>query len=65
MKITPDQIVTEKIVAELRQKQLATQESTKELGEKLSVGNLSAEDWRLIAELALAKTGKSQNGKTD
>ncbi len=65
MKIAPDQIVAEKIVAELRQKQLTAQESVKELGEKLSAGNLSAEDWRLIAELALARAGKLQNGKTD
>ena len=65
MKITPDQAVTEKIVAELRQKQLTAQESAKELEEKLSAGNLSAEDWRLIAELALTKAGKLQNGKTD
>ncbi len=62
---TPDQIVTGKIIAELRVKQLMDEERLEELEGKLSAGKLSAEDWRLMAELTIAKAREVGSGKAD
>ncbi len=62
---TPDQIVTEKIIAELRAKQLIDEDRLEELEGKLSAGKLSAEDWRLMAELTIAKAKEVGSGKAD
>jgi hypothetical protein len=62
---TPDQIVTKRIIAELRAKQLVDEDRLGELEEKLSAGTVSAEDWRLIAELTIAKVKEGGNGEAD
>jgi len=62
---TPDRVVTEKIIAELRAKQLIDEDRLEELEGKLSAGKLSSEDWRLMAELTIAKAKEVGSGKAD
>jgi hypothetical protein len=62
---TPDQIVTKKIIVELQAKQLVDDDRLAELEEKLVAGKLSAEDWRLIAELTIAKAKEVGSGEAD
>lgn len=51
---TPDQIVAELVVAALQQEGLLREAQAKTVGAKLVTGKLSAEDWSLEIELALA-----------
>ena len=51
MKNDPDVTVAERIVATIRAKNLLTEKRLIDLDEKLSAGSISAEDWRLLAEL--------------
>jgi hypothetical protein len=62
---TPDQTVTKKIIAELQTKQLVDEDRLGELEGKLSAGKVSTEDWRLIAELTIAKAKEGGNGEAD
>lgn len=51
---TPDQIVAESVIAALQKEGLLREAQAKTLGAKLVAGKLSAEDWSLEIELALA-----------
>ena len=50
---TPDQIVTESIIATLQKEGLLREAQAKTFGTKLVAGKLNAEDWSLEIELAL------------
>ena len=46
----PDNIVAEKIINQLAEKQLLSEEKKKEWLKKLSSGTASVEDWNLLAD---------------
>ena len=60
---TPDRIVAERIISELREKRLVNDDQLEDLEKKLPTGKLSAEDWRLMAELTIAKAKEVESGK--
>jgi len=47
---TPDEEVAEKILLQFQETKLLSEKGIKKIGESLSTGNLSYEDWRLIFE---------------
>jgi hypothetical protein len=58
----PDEIVAERIVGEFLKNGLI--EETENLACKLSNGQISSEDWKLIAKLSIEKAGGTENAQT-
>jgi hypothetical protein len=54
---SPDEILTERIIAELRSKSLLSEKELEKLAKTYSKGKLSVEDWILHAESSLKKGG--------
>jgi hypothetical protein len=61
----PDEIVAEKIVEKLQKNNLIPENRITEFTRKLSSGNLSIEDWKLLAELSIEEDKGGQNGQKD
>ena len=49
----PDEIVAEKIVDEFQKRDLIREDKVEDFRQKLSNGDLSVEDWKLMAELTI------------
>ena len=61
----PDETVAEKIINKFKAQNLIEEEKAANLLNKLSGGDFSVEDWKLIAELADEGTEGVDNGETD
>ena len=49
----PDEIVAEKIVDEFQKRDLIRKDKVEDFRQKFSNGDLSVEDWKLMAELTI------------
>lgn len=58
---TPDQQVSEQIMAEFKKEHLLKEDSLKGLEEKITGGKMGANEWKLLFKLDTAK--KDANGK--
>jgi len=65
MSDSPDKVVADKIVSEFREKGLIREDRVEDFTRRLSSGNLSVEDWKLMAELAIEETEGSKNAQQD
>lgn len=61
--LTPDQQLSEQIVAELVEKGLILAEKKDSLGKKLSTGQMKAEDWRLLMAGTIRSQSQPEGGK--
>ncbi len=57
----PDAIVTEKVVSDLKERRLLTNEDLPTVAAKLLTGKAKAADWRVWAENALAVTERGND----
>lgn len=62
--LSPDEIVEESILSQLKKEGLADDESIKKMKGKLASGSLKVEDWKLIFEVSIDKSNKME-GKPD
>jgi hypothetical protein len=53
MSDTPDSIVADKILAKVKSEELISEEKSDDFLTKLKDGDISAEDWKLYAELGI------------
>ena len=60
----PDEIVAENIAKEFKNLSLIQEDEISDFVQKLSNGNLSIEDWKLMAELIIEEEG-AENGQED
>lgn len=56
---TPDQQVSEQIVAAFEKKQLLRGDSLKGLADKLASGKMTSNEWKVLFKLEAAQTRKS------
>ena len=61
----PDKIVAESIYEKLKEAKLLKETHLSGIVDKLSFGNISEEDWKLMAELSLEKKEGEKNAKKD
>jgi len=61
----PDEIVAEGIIDKFKNQGLIEEDKANSISNKLVSGNLSVEDWKLIAELAEDNTEETENGQKD
>lgn len=57
----PDKIVAETIKEKLKVKKLLKDTHSSSIADKLSAGNISEHDWKLMAELSLETDGGESN----
>ncbi|MDQ7839165.1 MAG: hypothetical protein RDU59_11825 [Thermodesulfobacteriota bacterium] len=62
---TPDEVLTEVIIAAFREKKLASEINLNAIAVGLSGGSLTAEDWRLFANTEINKSGEVGDGKAN
>lgn len=62
---TPDETLTEVIIAAFREKKLASETNLNAIAAGLSGGGLTAEDWQLFAQTEFNKSGEVGNGKAN
>lgn len=60
---SPDEKVSEGIVAELRDRQLIATSRMDDLAKKLVAGSLTSADWRRIAEASLDEEQQAEDGQ--
>lgn len=62
---TPDQLLSQEIVADLRKERLLTEKQLGELPARLESGKLKPEDWRVIIEVAVDSDKAGKNAKAN
>ena len=62
---SPDTIVANKIIAELRVRKLLPEKRLAELESKLPTGDISAIAWEQMAELTIMEEDQTKNAKAD
>lgn len=65
MNKSPDEIVADKIISELKQNELIQDSQLDEIKPKLKSGDISSEDWRLIVEKYIEQSKGQKNGTED
>ncbi|MFH1726458.1 MAG: hypothetical protein ABII00_17750 [Elusimicrobiota bacterium] len=55
---TPDALLSEQILADLKKKRLFSEKQLKSLREKLASGKLKAADWQVMIELSVSAEAK-------
>jgi hypothetical protein len=61
---TPDQTVAERIVAELRERGLLSENRLQGLAEKLAAGTMKAEEWERYVEFDRIPKEETEGGET-
>ncbi len=56
---TPDSILTEEVIENLRKEKLLPDKQLDTLREKISSGKMKAEDWQVMIELAVGAEAKN------
>jgi hypothetical protein len=64
MALKPDEIVAERIAGEFLKNGLIEEAKMENFARKLSGGQMSSEDWKLIAKLSIEKAGETENAQT-
>ena len=59
----PDEIVAEKIVDEFQKRDLIRKDKVEDFRQKFSNGDLSVEDWKLMAELTIEEEEGNDNAE--
>ena len=62
---TPDQLLSQEVVADLRKEKLLTEKQLGELPAKLESGKLKPEDWKGIIEVAVDSNKAGKNAKAN
>lgn len=62
---TPDEIVAERIVTELRERGLLSENRLQGLAEKLVAGTMKAEEWERYVEFDRIPKEEPESGETD
>jgi hypothetical protein len=60
----PDEIVVEKIASEFLKYGLIEEAEIEDFAHKLSDGQMSSEDWQLMAELSIKREEGTENAQT-
>ena len=60
MNTKPDQIVAEKILAQMVEEQLLSEDKRKEWLKKLSLGTAYLEDWSFLADFYIKEKGQGK-----
>lgn len=62
---TPDELLAQEILADLRKKQLLSAKQFDELPGRLTSAQMKKEDWQLIVEIAVDAEKQRNNAKKD
>lgn len=65
MNQTPDELLAQKILDDVRAKKLLTVNQLDELPKKLTSGRMKKEDWQIMVEKAVDAEGKGKDAKTN